>query len=187
MRSMSLQAIRSVLSPEGGDDFIVLLTIYDPDETGTIIARVADGWTQRLSTSATIGDADTGGPISHSTDLDDVLYGVVSNSQNFIFLPLDITLPDENDGKSSRCQINIYDVTQYLTPLIRTINGPPKVRLDVVLSSSPNTPEITFTDFYITNISYNRDVISFELNMINFDLEPFPQHSFTPQYFPGLF
>lgn len=185
--SLSLQAIRSILAPEGGDDFIVLLTVYDPDESGTVIARIADGWTQRLSTSVTIGDSDTGGPISHSTDLDDIIYGVISNGQNFIFLPLEITLPDENDGKSARCQIVINDVTQYLTPLIRTINGPPKVKLEVVISSTPNVPEITFTDFYITNISYNRDSISFELNMINLDLEPFPQHSFTPQYFPGLF
>jgi hypothetical protein len=184
---MSVQAIRSVLSPEGGDDFIVLLTIYDPDESGTVIARIADGWTQRLSASVTIGDSDTGGPISHTTDLDDIIYGVVSNSQNFIFLPLEITLPDESDGKSSRASISIYDVTQYLTPLIRTINGPPKVKLEVVLSTTPDTPEISFSDFYITNISYNRDSVSFELNMINFDLEPFPQHSFTPQYFPGLF
>ena len=83
--TMSLQAIESVLAPEGGDDFIVLLTIYDPDESGTVIARIADGWTQRLSAGVTIGDSDTGGPITHSTDLDDVVYGVISNSQNFIF------------------------------------------------------------------------------------------------------
>lgn len=184
---MTPAAIRAVLAPESGDDLIILLTIYDPDDETQIVARLADGFIQRLSSSVVIGDASTGGATTYSTDDDDIIYGVVSRGENYLYLPLEITLPDETDGRSSRASIVIYDVTQYLTPLIRSINGPPKIKLEIILSSTPNIPEVVFTDFYIYNITYNKDTVTADLSMINYDREPFPQHTFTPAYFPGLF
>jgi hypothetical protein len=96
-------------------------------------------------------------------------------------------LPSEPDSGVSVASIAINDVTRYVVPLIRTLRKPPKILLELVLNKTPNVVEVVFTDFYISSFTYSADSVSGELSMINFDREPFPQFSFTPQYFPGLF
>lgn len=168
--SISPSALRAMFSTESSSDLIVLVTIYDTP-SGTPI-RLCDGYTQRLSDNATDSD---------------ITYGVVSRGDNYTFLPLEITLPQEDEAQAPRCSIVIRDVTRYLIPTIRNLTQNPKVKLELVLSSSPNTVEVSFDGFYITNFTYNRDQVTAELQMINYEREPFPAHSFSPKYFPGLF
>ena len=59
--------------------------------------------------------------------------------------------------------------------------------MELVLSKTPDIVEVSFSDFYISNFTYNADSVSAELSMIDYEREPFPMHSFTPQYFPGMF
>lgn len=170
LNTMSPAAIKAVFSTESTDDLILLLTIYDPDNSQIVVARLCDNFTQRISETN-----------------NEVVYGVVSNGNNFIYLPLEITLPTEEEAQAPRCSVTIHDVTQYLTPIIRELSGPPTVTLQLVLSSTPNVIEASFSGFYISNITYNKDTVTAELSMIDYEREPFPMHSFTPAYFPGLF
>ena len=170
LTSMSAEAIRSVFSPEADTDIFMLLTIYDPSNNSTVIARLSDGYTQRISETA-----------------DDVVYGVVSNGQNFIFLPMEITLPTEQEANAPSCSITMHDVTRYIMPLIRQLSGPPMVKLDLILAKTPNVIEASFSEFYFNNISYSADTVSAQLTMINYAVEPFPSHAFTPTLFPGMF
>ena len=170
LTTMSPAALRAVFSPDADADLFFLLTIYDPQNPSQVVARLSDGYTQRISETA-----------------DEVVYGVQSRSQNFIFLPMEITLPSEDEAQAPRCTLTLNDVTRYVTPLIRTISGSPKVLMELVLSSSPNTVEASFSGFYISSITYNANTVSAELAMIDYEREPFPQHSFSPKYFPGLF
>jgi hypothetical protein len=167
---MSPSALKAVFSPDADDDLIILLTIYDPINESQVIARLADGFTKRIS-----------------EDDSDVIYGVTSNGNDFTFLPMEITLPSEDEAQAPKSSIVMYDVTRYLTPIIRTITSPPKVKMELVLSKTPNVVEVSFSDFYISNFNYNADSVSAELSMIDYEREPFPMHSFTPQYFPGMF
>lgn len=169
LTSMSAEAIRAIFSPEADTDILILLTIYDEDET-TPRLRLSDGFTQRISETA-----------------DEVTYGVVSNAQEFTFIPMEITLPSEDEAQAPRCSITLQDVTRYLVPVIRTIAYQPKVRLDIVLSKTPSVIEVSFTDFYISNFTYNANQVVAELAMTDYEREGFPAHSFTPAYFPGLF
>lgn len=166
---MSAEAIRAIFSPEADTDILMLLTIYAEDEV-TPSVRLADGFTQRLSETA-----------------DEVTYGVVSNSQQFTFIPMEITMPSEEESQAPRCSILIQDVTRYLIPIIRTITYQPKVKLDIVLSKTPDVIEVSFSDFYINNFTYTANQITADLSMIDYEREGFPAHSFTPAYFPGLF
>lgn len=166
---MSAEAIRAIFSPEADTDVLMLLTIYAEDEV-TPSVRLADGFTQRLSETA-----------------DEVTYGVVSNSQQFTFIPMEITMPSEEESQAPRCSILIQDVTRYLIPIIRTITYQPKVKLDIVLSKTPDVIEVSFSDFYINNFTYTANQITADLSMIDYEREGFPAHSFTPAYFPGLF
>ncbi len=140
--------------------------------TGTVTKeiRLCDSYTTRISENNT-----------------DVMYGVVSRSKNYIFLPLEITLPQEDEAQAPRCSIVIRDVTRYLIPVIRELKEPPKVKLELVLSTTPNVVEVSFDGFYVTNFTYNRDQVTCELQMVNYEREPFPVHSFNPSTFPGLF
>lgn len=167
---MSPDAIRAIFSPEADSDLLFLLTIYDPTNPSTVVARICDGFTKRISETA-----------------DEVVYGVTSRSQDFIFLPMEISLPTEEEAQAPRCSIILRDVTRYVIPIIRTIVGPPTVKMELVLSKTPDTVEASFAGFYISNFSYSADSVTADLSMIDYEREPFPMHSFTPAYFPGMF
>lgn len=170
LTTMSPEAIKAVFSPESDADLILLLTIYDPDSPTTVVARLADGFTKRISETA-----------------DEVIYGVTSRGNDFVFLPMEISLPTEEEAQAPRCSVTMHDVTRYIVPIIRSINGPPKVKLEIVLSKTPDTVEASFAGFYFSNFTYNVDQITGSLSMIDYEREPFPMHSFSPVYFPGIF
>ena len=170
LTTMSPDAIRAIFSPEADSDLLFLLTIYDPVNPSTVVARICDGFTKRISETA-----------------DEVVYGVTSRSQDFIFLPMEISLPTEEEAQAPRCSIILRDVTRYVIPIVRTIVGPPSVKMELVLSKTPDTVEASFTGFYISNFSYSADSVTADLSMIDYEREPFPMHSFTPAYFPGMF
>ena len=170
LSSMSPTAIRAVFSPDSDSDLITLLTIYNPLNESEVIARLCDGFTQRIS----------------ETD-DEVLYGVVSNGFSYTFIPMQISLPSEDEAQAPRCSIVLNDVTRYITPIIRSITAPPRIKLELVLAKTPNVIEVSFSDFYINNFSYNSQAVTADLAMIDYEREPFPMHSFTPRYFPGMF
>jgi hypothetical protein len=178
---MSPAALKAVFSPESDANLIMLITIYNPTNPEQALYRIADGYVE---------DPDEPGKalrLSTTTD-EQVVYGVINNGNEYTFLPVQVTLPNEDESQAPRCSITIHDVTRYLVPFIREqLTGPAKVDISLVLSTTPNTIEATFAGFMITNISYNATTVSAELTMVNYDREPFPQHSFSPLYFPGLF
>jgi len=164
------------------------------------IASVGNtAWTDLGSSSNTLGTvfiasntgSGTGTVFSYSERLSetstDVTYGVISGGKKYTFLPLEITLPQEDEAQAPRCSIVIRDVTRYIVPVIRNLTSPPKVKLELVLTTSPDVVEVSFDGFYVTNFSYNRDQVTCDLQMVNYEREPFPVHSFSPKYFPGLF
>jgi hypothetical protein len=134
------------------------------------IIRLSDGFTKRISETA-----------------DEVVYGVTSRGKDYMFLPIQVTLPQEDEAQAPRCSITLNDVTRYVTPIIRTITGPPKVTLELILSSTPDTVEVSFSGLYITSFTYSADSVTASLAMTDFEREPFPMHTFSPRYFPGLF
>ena len=169
LTTLSAETKKQIFSPDSDSDLITLITFYDPT-TGNVLARICDGYTKRIS----------------ETD-DEVIYGVTSAGIDYTFLPVQITLPSEEEAQAPRCSIQINDATRYLTPTIRSLVGPPRVKLELVLSKTPNTPEVSFDYLYINSITYNRDTINCDLSMISYEREPFPVHSFNPPNFPGLF
>lgn len=176
LSSMSSAAIAALFKPDSSQTLITLLTIYDPANEANVLVRLADNYTQRLSDLAT----DT-----------DIIYGVRRSESgvptDYIFLPMQITLPSEEQNTAPRCSIVLNDVTKYVVPIIRTITGPPKVKLELVLNTSVSTTEISFDKLYISSFNYDANQITAELSMIDFAVEPFPAYGFTPKQFPGLF
>lgn len=170
LTSMSPAAIKAIFSPDSDDDLITLLTIYNPLNESEVLVRLADGYTKRISETA-----------------DEVIYGVTSNGFDYAFLPMQISLPSEDEAQAPRCSIVLNDVTRYITPIIRTITSPPQIKLELVLAKTPDTVEVSFSEFYINSFNYNAQSVTADLAMIDYEREPFPVHSFTPRYFPGMF
>lgn len=167
-RTLSSNALATLFATESTDPIITLITL-----SGTGIAtpiRLCNQFIGRLSETAS-----------------EVVYGLTSGGNDYYYLPFTITLPTEDFSSSPRCQLQMEDVTRYLIPTIRTISVPPNVQIDVILASAPNTVEITFGSFIMSNISYNANSITADLVIESLEIEPFPAHSFTPSYFPGLF
>jgi hypothetical protein len=169
MRNLSAEALKALFSPDADSELFTLLTIYAADGV-TPVLTLSDGYTQRLSETT-----------------QDVLYGVVSNGVEYTFLPMEISLPSEEEARAPRCSLVIKDVVRYVTPLIRTLNYSPKVKLELVLSKTPNVVEVSYVGFYISSFTYNAEQVTAELSMTDYEREPFPVHSFSPAYFPGLF
>lgn len=170
LTTMSPNALRAVFSPDADADLLILLTIYDPLDENQVIARLSDGFTKRISEND-----------------QEVIYGVTSNGLDYMFLPMEISLPSEDEAQAPRCSIIMHDVTRYLTPIIRSITAPPRIKLELVLNKTPDIVEVSFSDFYINNFTYNANSVTADLAMIDYEREPFPMHSFTPRFFPGMF
>jgi hypothetical protein len=124
-----------------------------------------------------------GGPASLGVTIEKV-----GTAKDFIFFPMEITLPSETDDGSSNCTIAINFANKELIEFIRTnLTSPAKILLQLVLSDNPSYVEASFSNFYITGVTYSAQGVNLELSMINYSTEPFPAYNFSPKYFPGLF
>jgi hypothetical protein len=183
MRNISQAALRAFFSPESDDTLVTLITFYPspyPGNANPSPIRICDNYTKRLA--------------AFTTDTQ-LVYGVTYKSEDFIFLPIQITLPNDDTSASPRASLTIYDVTYLLTETIRSITGPVQVKIELVLRSLLDndtqnalvTPEVVFNGFYITSFTYTQDQVQASLEMIDYATEPFPAYSFIPAYFPGIF
>ena len=180
LSTLSTAAIKAMFSLETEQAVVMLLTIYSLDGT-TVVIRLADNFNKRIS----------------ETDAD-IVYGVRSRLNDYVFLPMEISLPSESQDGNSNCNIRFNFVTPEAIQIIREqLTGPVKILLELVLSDGSKLPdgsvpdldtvEATFSGFYITSASYNAESITLNLGMINYNTEPFPAYNFTPRNFPGLF
>lgn len=164
--SLSPAAIQAFFSTETEESIIILLTFVT--SSGTY--RIANSFTQRLSENA-----------------EDIIYGVVSRGNNYIYLPFNLTLPADSQDEDPSCSVTLYDVTRQLLPVFREIEEPPEVTLEIILASTPNTVEVSFGKFYFTGIEYDANQITGTLDVDRLSHEPFPRDVFLPSTFPGLF
>lgn len=172
INSLSQAAIKAMFASETDEALILLITITDPSDPTEPI-RLADNYTGRLS--------------SLTTDTE-IVYGVHSNGHDYLFLPMQLQLPGEQETGASQCSLVFNFVTPEAIVLIREkLTSPVDVTIDLVMSGSPNHIEASFSGFKITNVTYNADQITFDLNMVSLSREPFPCFTFTPANFPGLF
>lgn len=168
MRSLSSAALKAMFSEETGDYPIMLLTIAHA--TLPTPVRVSSDPTQRLSATDT-----------------EVVYGTVSRSTQYIWIPFQLTLPGESDDSTPRAAISIDNVSRELTSVIRNLDSPPTVGMELVMASSPDVVEAAWPDFDVSPIDMDELSISGTLTLDLLIGEPFPGGTMTPGYFPALF
>jgi hypothetical protein len=143
----------------------------------------------------TIDHDDLDSPIRLSTDpterlsetASDIVYGTISNGNEYYFFPCTLKLPDDTDDGPGMMQLEFSNVTRDYVAIIRSIEGMPTVRVDMVMSDVLNTVEISWPEFLIANIAYDAATIILTMAMETLEREPIPAGSYTPNAFPGLF
>lgn len=164
----SLDFLAAANAEESGVFPILLLTVTHPDLAEAI--RISTDPTQRII----------------ETD-SEVIYGTVSNGDNYLFLPMQIKLPGEQEEGLSAMQIELDNVSRDLTAIIRSISTPPSVNVDIVLNSDVDTVLASWPEFLMVNVKTTAQSISASLTLETLVREPYPAGTFNPSEFPGCF
>ncbi|MGN6549765.1 MAG: DUF1833 family protein [Pararhizobium sp.] len=165
MRTVS-DAFRRALFDEQTEEIpVVLMTITHPDLT--------EVW--RLSSD----NADL-------FDAEQQLRGTTSRGAQYSFLPMKVALPEEGDDAASVIQIVLDNVTEEITPLLKSTITPATVTIEIVLASSPDLVEVAYPFFELASADVDAGSVTLSLTVDAMASEPFPCDNFTPSAFGGL-
>jgi hypothetical protein len=166
MTNNTTEAFRNAINAqETSETFIFLLTITSPNLTEDI--RVCDDAYELLPTAN--------------------VRGVISRSAEYIFLPFRCTLPHDEESGYAFAQLEIDNIGRQLTQPIREAGQDITAKLELVLSGSLDTPEITIANMRLENIEYDAHTVRAQLTTDYHDLEPFPKGRMDPARYPGIF
>lgn len=167
---LSLDAQKAVYAQESGVYEIYLFVMSHPNLTEDIL----------LSSDATER-------IESLTTETEVIYGTVSNGQTFVYCPMDVELPSEDEDAPPEMKISISNVGRELIAQIRGMVASPSITMRMILSSNLNQIEGEVEGFTFTDIDINSLSVSSALKMNIFSSEPYPFRTFTPSTSSGLF
>lgn len=116
------------------------------------------------------------------------------DSQVYSACGFELRLPEEKEEGVRRGRIEVCNVDQLLTDLIRSVRGELRVTIMVVtptnLSASPpefDNIEYQFLPMVATDVTYDNYKARFNLSYELISHRRFPAHSYDPFDFPGLF
>lgn len=126
-----------------------------------------------------------GGPLRIVQDLQNI----TSNGNVYTAFPFEIRLAGDTDDGPAKISLSVDNIDQSMAAAIKAIppQTPPTVLVEIIIASQPDTVEISIPNLKLKNVSGDAFRIDGELWMDEEDLLPFPEGSFTPPYFPGLF
>lgn len=131
----------------------------------------------------TIEHDDLSAPIRVVNNTEDV----TSGGDTYTAFPFDITLPDAREDAPPRARLAIDNVSREIAQAIRSISSAATVTLEVIRAADPDTIEISWPFFKLTNVKWDVAQVSGDLTLEDFTSEPFPAGIFSPAGFPGLF
>lgn len=143
------------------------------------------------TTLVTIDHADLTEPIRVTQDpmeeLSTGVKGVISRGNEFVALPFDFIMPNQDGNKSPRARLKIDNISREIVAGARAISSPATVTVEIVMSSSPDTVEAVLDGFKLRDITYDSFTVEGDLTIELFEDEPFPAGRMTPSRFPGAF
>lgn len=164
-RQVSNTFKKAVFDQQTSEAFILLLTIDHPSFTQPI--RVCSDPYEDLP--------DAG------------VRGVVSQGDEYLYLPFSISLPVQDIAGVARASLSVDNISREIVAAVRRANSALSIKIEIVLASDVNAPEVTINDFRLERVSYDAYTVSGDLTMAYYDLEPFPSRRFTPSDFVGMF
>lgn len=166
---LSLNAQKNVYAQETGDYPIILVDLTDPTLSQPI----------RISTDATTR-------LSLTTD-EQVVYGTVHNFKEYLFCPMEINWPSEEEESAPRTELSISNIGRELVEIVRGLTKSPKLSMTFVMASDPNIVESKLAGFVFSDVTIDQMTITGSLVLEIMTNEPFPYRTFTPSTASGLY
>jgi hypothetical protein len=101
--------------------------------------------------------------------------------------PFAFSLPDEDEETLSKVELTITNVDRLLVESVRSIATPLSVVLEVILADTPDTIEVGPITFSMSQVQYDALKLTGTCNFQDLLNEPYPEGSYTPSNYPGLF
>ena len=143
------------------------------------------------TTLLTIDHADLLEPIRVTQDpkeeLSTGVRGIISRGDEFVALPFEFVMPNQDGNRSSRARLKIDNISREIVAAARAISSPASVMVEIVMSSTPDVVEATLDGFKLRDITYDSFTVEGDLTIELFEDEPFPAGRMTPSRFPGIF
>ncbi|MBN9304116.1 MAG: hypothetical protein BGO82_17220 [Devosia sp. 67-54] len=166
MSALSL-TFRTAAHAERTGEVLVLLATVTHESLETPI-RVSSDPTTRLGT-------------------DPLRYGTVSRGDTYEFYPMSLVLPEDSEDTVPAMQWVLDNISRQLVPLLRSVQTPAKVTIELVLASAPDTVEASWPEFDLVAAQPNALTVELTLSTESDAAEPYPSGLFTPAGFGGLF
>lgn len=111
---------------------------------------------------------------------------VVSRGNTFTAYPFSINLPSDIEGEARRASITIDNVSREITRYVRQSLEPPTVKIELVLSSTPNTVEKTIDFLRMVEVSYDAMTVTATLEPFDIMNSPAIEDIYAGDQFPDL-
>lgn len=112
---------------------------------------------------------------------------VTSRGDLYVAFQFGIDLPAQSGEAPQPVRIQIDAVDQSIVKAVREAVGQPKVTLEVVLDSDPDTVEAGPFRFRLESANYSAVTITAEVSFEGVERVRSANHRFTPFLFPDLF
>lgn len=173
MRRVSLNA-RLAQDAVGSDEiYVALFEIDHPDLEKPI--RLSTDNTERLSVE----------PLYYGTR--STWRGANPITDPYLWVIASTLLPGDQEDQPAAGTLILENLDAEMVRLVRSNSGIATLHLAVVLADTPNLIEAEYTNMEIasTDIDAGEIVLSFGREEI--EMEPFPAHRMSRNYYPGLF
>lgn len=118
---------------------------------------------------------------------------LVNNNQNIVWdgntylaSSFNFTPPMQEESSAQDASISIQNIDRGLVELVRTIEGKPKIVVNIVIASDDVVREAGPFSFLLGGVTYNKDIIS---GSLTYDIRPTQILStlkYSVSLFPGL-
>ena len=112
---------------------------------------------------------------------------ITSRGNEYIGCQFELTWPQDKENEPPQASLKYQNVSRDLVAAIRVLRTPMTATIEVVLASSPDTVEASYTGLNVIANSYDVNVVDFTLSFERFMQDSFPGKIFGPANFPGIF
>jgi hypothetical protein len=112
---------------------------------------------------------------------------ITSRGLTFIAYPFDLVVPDDTSDRPPQASITIDNIDRRITEYLETTSTPPSITIEIIRASEPDVIEVAWAGLTLKEVKYNKFTVSGTLTYEDITRESYPQGTFTPAYFPGLF
>ena len=109
-----------------------------------------------------------------------------SRGQVFVAYPFDYKPPAETETGPLVARLEIDNVGEAIAEAVQAIDTPATVKVEYVLASSPNTVQLEWPTFELTNVEGNEFRVTGDLTIPGLRGEPVGR-TIDPSGYPGLF